>query len=102
MKNAGLLPPLFENNRGVFKVTLFNGEQPPQGNEDLPLTAKLLNFCATPKSREEIANYLGLGSTSYAMRNITPLINSGQIKMTKPEAPKSKNQKYVSANLPPH
>jgi len=96
MKKAGLLPPLFENTRGVFKVTLFNRESAyPEGEESLT-TEKILGFCKTPKSREEIAKYLGLGSMSYAMRNITPLINNGQIKMTKPDTPKSKNQRYLT------
>lgn len=95
MKKAGLLPPLFENNRGVFKVTLFNGDSAYLEAEEVLSTDTLLGFCKTPRSREDIAEYLGLGSVTYAMRNVTPLIESGKIRMTKPETPKSKNQKYV-------
>ena len=95
MKKAELPPPLFENNRGVFKVTLYNSESVQYPDEEESLTTEtILGFCKTPRSREEIAEYLGLSSISYAMRKVTPLINSGQIKMTKPEAPKSKNQRY--------
>ncbi|MEI6578599.1 MAG: ATP-binding protein [Eubacteriales bacterium] len=96
MKTAGLLPPLFENIRGVFKVTLFNSESAyayPVEEESLT-TENILGFCKTPRSREEIAEYLGLSSVTYAMRNITPLIENGKIKMIKPETPKSKNQRY--------
>lgn len=95
MKKAELPPPLFENNRGVFKVTLYNSESVQYLDEEESLTTEtILGFCKTPRSREEIAEYLGLSSISYAMRKVTPLINSGQIKMTKPETPKSKNQSY--------
>ncbi len=96
MKKAELPSPLFENNRGVFKVTLFNSESAYPEEEESLTTENILGFCKTPRSREEIAEYLGLGSMSYAMRNITPFIKSGQIKMTKPETPKSKNQKYFT------
>lgn len=97
MKKAELPPPLFENNRGVFKVTLFNSESAYYPDEEESMTTEnILGFCKTPRSREEIAEYLGLGSMSYAMRNVTPFINSGQIKMTKPKTPKSKNQKYYT------
>ena len=96
MKKAELPSPLFENNRGVFKVTLFNSESAYPEEEESLTTENILGFCKTPRSREEIAEYLGLGSMSYAMRNITPFIKSGQIKMTKPETPKSKNQKYYT------
>ena len=96
MKKAELLPPLFENIRGVFKVTLFNSESAyPEAEESLT-TENILGFCKTPKSREEIAEYLGLSSVTYAMRNITPLIENGKIKRTKPETPKSKNQRYLA------
>lgn len=95
MKKAELPPPLFENNRGVFKVTLYNSESVQYPDEEESLTTEtILGFCKTPRSREEIAEYLGLSSISYAMRKVTPLINSGKIKMTKPETPKSKSQRY--------
>lgn len=96
MKKAGLLPALFENNRGVFKVTLFNSESTQAEKEELSTTEKVLALCKTPKSREEIAKHLRLSTISYAMRNIAPLIKNGKIRMMKPEAPKSKNQRYVT------
>lgn len=96
MKKAELPSPLFENNRGVFKVTLFNSESAYPEEEESLTTENILGFCKIPRSREEIAEYLGLSSMSYAMRSVTPFIKSGAIKLTKPETPKSKNQKYYT------
>lgn len=98
MKKVGLREPLFENNRGAFKVTLFNSkrveifEKPVANNSDT-----LLSFCKTPRTRQEIASFLGLSSVSYAMNKyINPLLDASKLKMTLPETPKSKSQQYVS------
>ena len=58
----------------------------------------LLSFCAVPRSREEIAAHLGL-KTIYHVKKyyIDPLLAEGLLRMTLPERPKSKNQRYYSA-----
>ncbi len=57
---------------------------------------RLLEFCEIPRSRIEIQEYLGLTNRSYlAKEYITPLIKSGKLRMTEPDKPKSRNQKYV-------
>ena len=57
----------------------------------------LLDFCKTPRSRKEIADFLKLKTTTYAMqRYVTPLLESGKLKMTNPEHPGSRTQKYYS------
>ena len=49
------------------------------------------------KLREEIAEYLQIKTIYYMMSHyINPLLRTGQLKMTMPEKPKSKNQKYYS------
>ncbi|PKM65471.1 MAG: hypothetical protein CVU95_15170 [Firmicutes bacterium HGW-Firmicutes-2] len=59
----------------------------------------LLKYCKEPKSRKEIAIFLGITTIYGMMQNyINPLIEKGMLKMTKPDVPKSKNQKYVSIN----
>ena len=86
--------PVFENRRNEFVVTLYNSEAPAE--QEAPQTAAtILEFCQIPRSRKEIAQYLGLKTVAYAMeRYITPLLESGKLEMTRPERPKSTHQKY--------
>lgn len=57
---------------------------------------KILAFCASPKSRQEIMAHLGFISTRMFSKNyLQPLLASGRLVMTIPDKPKSKNQKYV-------
>ena len=96
MKNAGLPEPKFENERGVFKVTLYNGTdiaQPITSNE-----ADLLAFCKTPRTRAELEEHFkDRLSINYLMTNIVhPLVEKGKIRLTIPDKPKSKKQRYYS------
>lgn len=85
---AGLPEPLFESVRGVFRVTLYNsGRQENIGdNEKL-----LLDFCRTPRSRDEIAVLFRSKMTiDYAMSSIVhPPVEKGVLGLTLPEKPKS-------------
>ena len=48
-------------------------------------------------SRKEIAEYLGLKTEYYAMKNyIEPLIKKSRLEMTMPDKPKSKFQRYYA------
>ena len=50
------------------------------------------------KVRQEIAKYLGIQVSHYMMQKyVTPLLESGELRMTHPEKPRSKNQTYVRA-----
>lgn len=58
----------------------------------------LLDFCSSPKTREEMQAYIGIANREHFRKAILkPLLESGQIKMTIPDKPKSKNQKYIRA-----
>ena len=97
MKEAGLPAPKFESERGVFRATLYNSgyvSAPADNSEE----AKLLNFCKTPRSRAELSDfYEGQLSINYVMTKLVhPLISDGRLKMTLPDKPKSKNQRYYS------
>lgn len=97
MEAYGLPAPVFENRRDEFVVTLYN--TPVSIDTTTPSSAAdtLLDFCKTPRSRKEIADFLKLKTTSYAMqRYVTPLLENGQLKMTNPEHPGSRTQKYYS------
>ncbi len=60
----------------------------------------LIIFCEKPKTRQEIMNHLGLSSRGqFLERYLKPLLESGRLKMTIPDKPQSKNQKYVSSKV---
>lgn len=54
-------------------------------------------FCASPKTRQEIANYLEVEPYYAARKYINPLVKSGKLKLEFPDSPCSKNQRYVRA-----
>jgi ATP-dependent DNA helicase RecG len=58
----------------------------------------LLEFCATERSRKEMQEFCGIKSDEYFRKNIiTPMLTLGLIRMTVPDKPNSRNQKYVRA-----
>ncbi|MEH2944717.1 hypothetical protein VSQ32_18180 [Lachnospiraceae bacterium KK002] len=57
----------------------------------------IIEFCSIPRSRSEIASYLRIKTIYYVMSHyVNPLLETGQLKMTIPDKPGSKNQKYYS------
>ncbi|MGN0441554.1 MAG: ATP-binding protein [Acutalibacteraceae bacterium] len=96
MKNAGLPQPVFENNRGVFKAILYNEIVSEKRNSDL--ASRILNFCSVPRSRKELEEKFKDDITiAYLMsKHMKPLIAENKIALTKPESPKSKDQKYFT------
>ena len=59
----------------------------------------ILDFCKEPKSSEEILNFIGIKSRKYLREKILrPLLLSNKLKMTIPDKPNSKNQKYTVNN----
>lgn len=100
----GLPAPVFENRRNEFVVTFFNTPQTPNEPIDIPSAVEaenpLLEFCKIPRTRAEIAAFLGLKTTFYAMtKYILPLLDAGLLKMTLPDKPRSRNQKYYSDSI---
>ena len=58
---------------------------------------KIIETCKEPKSITEIMSEVGYKSNKTLKRNyIKPLVESGKLKMTIPEKPTSRNQKYIS------
>ena len=93
LKEYGLPAPEFRNERGEFTVCFRLNEEPAAQNSDIDI----IGFCKTPRTRKEIAEYIGLNSVTYAIKKyVQPLIDSGHIKLTVPGAPSSPNQKYFS------
>lgn len=60
------------------------------------IQTKILVYCIAPRSKSEIANHCGYKSIkSFTALHLRPLLNSGLLRMTIPDKPNSKNQKYV-------
>ena len=65
---------------------------------DHDVAVKILSFCNVPRTKKEICEHFGYSNLTYFTRSyLTPLIESGKIKMTIPDKPKSRNQKYIKA-----
>ena len=57
----------------------------------------VLDYCMTEKSKQEICSYIGYRNLTYFTRKyLNPLLASGQLQMTIPDKPKSRNQKYIT------
>ena len=101
----GLPAPVFENRRNEFVVTFYNSPtqatgDPAQADADGAKAETLLEFCKIPRSRQEIADYLGVKTVYYAMRHyVQPLLDSRELTMTIPDHPSSRKQKYFAVIL---
>lgn len=107
LKELSLPEPIFTNARGLFAVTMYNKDStlPAQSMEKSKTSFKindekgLIAFCQTARSRQEIIEFLAIPSANYALhRYLTPLIQAKAILMTIPDKPRSKKQKFISAN----
>lgn len=59
----------------------------------------LIQFCSVPRSRKEMQEFVGLaGRRNFSEKYIKPLLEAGKIKMTIPDKPNSRNQKYQKVN----
>lgn len=95
MKDAGLPEPLFISEKGLFKVIFYNG----LNNENTLLNGveqKIVEFCKTPKSKDEISAFLGKTNFYVLKTFIEPLIAKGKLQYTIPEKPKSKYQRLIA------
>lgn len=123
MADAGLPEPVFENRRNEFVVVLYNAmisyrsiaKRPPvlresalyavsSGDiEEMPEDKgiqDLLEFCAQPRTKIEIAEYMGVKTLYYIMKKyVNPLLQSGKLAMTLPEKPQSKLQRYYTVGI---
>lgn len=89
MCHANLPAPLFSVVHGEFKVVFRNGLY-----EDSITSTSLLEFCPTPRTRDEITAFVGK-SRNYVISHVkAPLHKSGELKMTNPDKPRSPTQKY--------
>lgn len=99
MAEYNLPEPVFQNRRNEFVVTLYNRTISVSKEETTSSDGNsLLEFCRTPRSRQEIADHLKIKATPYMMNKyVLPLIEKGLLLMTIPDRPRSRNQKYYTA-----
>ena len=58
----------------------------------------ILNFCTVPRTAKEIMERLGISNQSKNRKiHIASLVEQGLLKMTIPDNPNDRNQKYVKA-----
>ena len=74
-----------------------DGEQ--DGEQD-NRTKRILDFCSVERTRQELQNYLQISSRRFLLKSILkPLLASGKLRMTIPDKPTSRNQKYIRADI---
>ena len=67
-------------------------------HDETTVEEKILAFCSVPRSRDELLEYLKLSDRkNLRTKYLNPLLASGKLKMTLPDKPRSKQQKYVRA-----
>lgn len=100
MQTYGLEDPEFKDERGRFSVILSRKEFDADRNNQRAISAwemRLLAFLKTPKTRQEVVDYMGLKSGSYAMQKyIKPLVARGWIVLGRPETPGSRYQTFMA------
>ena len=123
MAKYNLPDPEFAEERGAFKVVFRNskidseinkdsiggqesgqesgqegGQQSGQVNDQIEeYRLKVLEYCVTPKSMNEIKQYLGLSSRRYVREKIVkPLIDGKKLEYTNKDYIRVNNQKYVT------
>jgi ATP-dependent DNA helicase RecG len=100
--------PQFISTPSTFHVVLKNmnfnllgsneqvSEQVNTQDEQDKRTGQILEFCSEPRTRDEMQKFTGIAHREYFRAKILkPLLESGKLKMTIPDKPNSRNQKYV-------
>ncbi len=100
---VGMQPPEFWQEHGTFVVCFRKAKtvSEPQARSDMrdndTAEGDLLRFCAVPRSRQEIAEFLNIKSVPYAIKShVMPLVEQGLLTMSLPEKPKSPKQRHTA------
>ncbi len=98
MEKFNLKEPEFLDERGNFIVRFYKTVKTACEDVELDETIdNLLLFCKTPRTRQEICEYLGLSSMTYTIQTyVMPLVKAGKMKLSIPDRPRSPKQLYYS------
>lgn len=103
IQNVGGKPPVFISRNGEFKVIIYSpmvskGDESTNELEDLAKSYyDILEYCSTPRSREELMKFTHFSRYYLMEKIINPLLEAGLLAMTRPDTPKSRYQKYYKA-----
>jgi len=79
----------------IILDTLNTPQAIPQATPQDEKERKIIEFCQIPRSRREIAEYLGIKDRKYLKEILDRLINKNLLQMTIPDKPTSPKQRYV-------
>ena len=101
--------PEFSSAATDFRVILKNvnynleGDTHQVTNQDSELSTvskQILDFCTTPKPKRVLTAFCGFKDLrNFTLKHINPLLESGQLEMTIPDKPNSRNQKYITVHF---
>lgn len=95
---SALLEVLQKTHADLLAAEQVTEQDNAQVAEQVDRAARIIDFCAEPRSREEIQAFVGITHREHFRSKILrPLLDSGKLKMTIPDKPNSRNQKYVRA-----
>lgn len=104
MDAAGLPQPEYRVEAFMLYATIMNTRKVDTVQVAGQVTGQvtvqdILGYCTIPRSRQEIQEFCKLSSRSnFSKLYLIPLLKSGQLQMTIPDKPNSKNQKYIAVS----
>lgn len=91
------LAPIAVEKVGPQDVTQVETQVRTQVATQVTTQVAILAFCKEPRSKAEIMEHCGYKNTkNFTQIHLRPLMESGQLQMTIPDKPRSRNQKYVT------
>lgn len=104
---SGGMPEFIEDDvfRTIIPLTSVAAEkigpcEKTQVKTQVTIYDEILAFCLEPHSKAEIAKHCGYKNTkNFTLKYIRPLLDNQTLKMTIPDKPNSRNQKYIT-NMP--
>lgn len=101
---ANMPAPEFTDRQGSFSVCFRQCDHCAPRDDKLNLVvipapeSELLSFCETPRTRQQIADFLGIKTVTHAIKAyVTPLVARGLIDLKYPDKPRSPKQEYTAA-----
>lgn len=80
------------------RVIRSGSDQVSDQDTDQDVPKMILAYCSEARSKREICEHLGFSNLTYFTRTyLKPLIENGMLKMTLPDKPNSKHQRYIRA-----
>ena len=91
--------PTLISTRTAFYAVLKNMNYNLHGDTtQVERTNRLLEFCTQPRTRDEMQQFIEITNREHFRKTILkPLLDSGKLRMTIPDKPNSRNQKYIKS-----